>query len=184
MQLFAIYYGLSSIAAVRASIFWPLLRDAVSCAVFSLALCTAAYQSEIFRGALLAVPAGQIEAAKACGMSAFQRFRRIVFPIALRSALPAYSTEVISMTKVTAVVSLVTIKEMMFVALKIRNDTLVTYTPLLAAGAIYFLLNFLIARGFLTLEWRLTPHLRARAQARYGASACLTLRCPPSTSSA
>ena len=128
----------------------------------SLALCTAAYQSEIFRGALAAVPHGQIEAARACGMSRVTLFRRIIFPIALRQALPAYSTEVISMTKATALVSLVTIWDMMSVALKIRNDTLVTYTPLIVAGAIYFVLNYFIARVFVFIEYRLSPHLRPR----------------------
>jgi octopine/nopaline transport system permease protein len=162
IQLFVIYYGLSSFPAVRHSIFWPVLRDAFSCAVISLALCTAAYQSEIFRGALAAVPAREVEAARACGMSGFRLFRRIIFPIALRQALPAYSTEVISMTKATALVSLVTIWDMMSVALKIRNDTLVTYTPLIVAGAIYFVLNYAIAKTFTAVEHALTPHLRAR----------------------
>jgi octopine/nopaline transport system permease protein len=159
IQLFVIYYGLSSFAFIRQSFVWPLLRDAFPCAVLSLALCTAAYTSEIFRGALAAVPNGQVEAARACGMSGFRLFRRVIFPIALR---PAYSTEVISMTKATALVSLVTLWDMMSVALKIRNDTLVTYTPLLVAGAIYFVLNFLIARAFMAIEYRLSTHLRPR----------------------
>jgi octopine/nopaline transport system permease protein len=162
IQLFVIYYGLSSFAFIRQSFVWPLLRDAFPCAVLSLALCTAAYTSEIFRGALAAVPNGQVEAARACGMSGFRLFRRVIFPIALRQALPAYSTEVISMTKATALVSLVTLWDMMSVALKIRNDTLVTYTPLLVAGTIYFVLNFLIARAFMAIEYRLSTHLRPR----------------------
>ena len=162
IQLFIVYYGLSSFPAVRASVFWPFLRDAFGCAVLSFALCTAAYQSEIFRGALLAVPHAQIESARACGMSSLLLFRRIVFPIALRHALPAYSTEMISMVKATALVSLVTLWDVMSIALKIRNDTLVTYLPLLIAGAIYFALNFAIGAGFLALERRLSPHLRQR----------------------
>jgi len=162
VQLFVVYYGLSSFPEVRGSVFWPFLRDAFSCAVLSFALCTAAYQSEIFRGALAGVPPAQVEAARACGMSGLLLFRRVIFPIALRQALPAYSTEVISMTKATALVSLVTLWDVMSVALKIRNDTLVTYTPLLVAGAIYFVLNYLIARAFLLIEYWLSPHLRAR----------------------
>ena len=162
VQLFIVYYGLSSFPAVRHSLFWPFLRDAFDCAVLSLGLCTAAYQSEIFRGALAQVPPGQIEAARACGMSGFRLFRRLIFPIALRQGLPAYSSEVISMTKATALVSLVALWDVLSVALKIRNDTLVTYTPLLVAGAIYFVLNFVLARLFILVEFRLTPHLRAR----------------------
>ena len=163
VQLFVVYYGLSSFPAVRASVFWPFLRDAFNCATLSCALCTAAYQSEIFRGALAGVPDGQVEAARACGMSGLLLFRRVIFPIALRQALPAYSTEVISMVKATALVSLVTLWDVMSVALKIRNDTLVTYTPLLVAGAIYFVVNYLIARAFIFVEQWLSPHLRAQS---------------------
>lgn len=162
VQLFVVYYGLASFPAVRASIFWPVLREAFPCAVLALAINTAAYQSEIFRMALAAIPPGQIEAARACGMSGPTLLRRIVFPIALRQALPAYTTELIAMMKATALVSLVTLWDVMSVALKIRNDTLVTYTPLLIAGAIYFVVNYIVARAFAALEHFLSPHLRDR----------------------
>src|SRR5260370_16735582 len=101
IQLFVVYYGLASLPAVRASLIWPFLRDAFNCAVLSLALCTAGYQAEIFRGALLAVPHGQVEAARACGMSRLLMFRRMIFPIALRPPLPAYSPAMISIVKLT-----------------------------------------------------------------------------------
>jgi len=162
IQLFIVYYGLSSLPAVRASFLWPVLKSAFNCGVLSLALCTAAYQAEIFRGGLIAVPHGQVEAARACGMSGFLLFRRVIFPIALRYALPAYSTEMISMVKATALVSLITLWDVLSVALKIRNDTLVTYTPLLIAGAIYFAVNYAIGAALLALERRLSPHLRPR----------------------
>jgi octopine/nopaline transport system permease protein len=162
IQLFIVYYGLSSLPAVRASFAWPFLREAFNCAVLALAICTAAYQSEIFRGAMLAVPPGQVEAARACGMSGLLLFRRVIFPIALRHALPAYSTETISMVKATALVSLITLWDVMSVALKIRNDTLVTYLPLLIAGAIYFVVNYAIGAAFLALERHVSPHLRPR----------------------
>jgi len=162
IQLFVVYYGLASLTAVRASFAWGFLREAFNCAVLSLALCTAAYQAEIFRGALLAVPHGQVEAARACGMSRLLMFRRIIFPIALRHGLPAYSTEMISMVKATALVSLITLWDVLSVALKIRNDTLVTYLPLILAGAIYFAVNYIIGAGLLALERRLSPHLKPR----------------------
>jgi octopine/nopaline transport system permease protein len=162
IQLFVVYYGLASLPAVRASFAWGFLREAFNCAVLSLALCTASYQAEIFRGALLAVPHGQVEAARACGMSGLLLFRRVIFPIALRYALPAYSTEMISMVKATALVSLITLWDVLSVALKIRNDTLVTYLPLILAGAIYFAVNYIIGAGLLALERRLSPHLKPR----------------------
>jgi octopine/nopaline transport system permease protein len=162
IQLFVIYYGLASLPAVRHSVLWPLLREPFVCGVLALGLCTAGYQSEIFRGALLAVPHGQVEAARACGMSRLLLFRRIIFPIAMRHGLPAYATEMISMVKATALVSLITLWDVMSVALKIRNDTLVTYLPLILAGAIYFAVNYVLGAAFLRLERRLSPHLRAR----------------------
>jgi len=162
IQLFIIYYGLASLPSVRHSLVWPVLREPFNCGVLALGLCTAGYQAEIFRGALLAVPHGAVEAARACGMSGLLMFRRIVFPIALRHALPAYSTEMISMVKATALVSLITLWDVLSVALKIRNDTLVTYLPLILAGAIYFTVNYIIGAAFLSLERRLSPHLKAR----------------------
>ncbi|MDR3496862.1 MAG: ABC transporter permease subunit [Ancalomicrobiaceae bacterium] len=162
IQLFVIYYGLPSLPFVRHSFLWTFLREPFYCAVLSLALCTAGYTSEIFRGALAAVPRGQVEAARACGMSGFLLFRRIILPIAMRQGLPAYSTEIISMTKATALVSMVTLWDVLNVALKIRNDTLITYTPLLVAGAIYFVLNYILARFFVWLEFVVSPHLRRR----------------------
>ena len=163
MQLFIVYYGLSSFPPVRASIFWPFLRDAFYCATLSLRALHGRLSERDLPRRAAGVPHGQVEAARACGMSGSLLFRRIIFPIALRQALPAYSTEVISMVKATALVSLVTLWDVMSVALKIRNDTLVTYTPLLIAGAIYFVVNYLIARAFISIEQWLSPHLRARS---------------------
>ncbi|MCP6204824.1 ABC transporter permease subunit, partial [Klebsiella pneumoniae] len=79
------------------------------CAVLALALCTAAYTAEILRGGLLAIPPGQIEAGQACGMSRWLLLRRIIAPVMLRYALPAYSTEAILLVKSTALASLVTV---------------------------------------------------------------------------
>ena len=146
---------------VQQSFLWPFLREPFYCAVLALAMNTAAYASEIFRGALAAVPFGQVEAGIACGMSRFTVFRRIIFPIALRQALPAYSTEIILMTKATALASLVTLFEVTGVAQKIKNDTYRALEVYLVAGLIYLVLNFIIARGIAALEHYLSPHLRA-----------------------
>ena len=107
VQLFVVYYGLSSFPAVRASIFWPFLRDAFCCATLSLRAVHGGLSERDLSRRARRRAGGAIEAARACGMSSFLLFRRVIFPIALRQALPAYSTEVISMTKATALVSLV-----------------------------------------------------------------------------
>lgn len=161
VQLYLIYYGLGSAKWIQQSYLWPFLREPFYCAVLALSMNTAAYASEIFRGALAAVPYGQVEAGTACGMSRFTVFRRIIFPVALRQALPAYSTEIILMTKATALASLVTLFEVTGVAQKIKNDTYRALEVYLVAGLIYLVLNFIIARGIAALEYYLSPHLRS-----------------------
>ncbi len=160
IQMFLIYYGLGQFRAVRLSPFWPVLRDPFDCAVISLALCTAAYSSEIFRGGLLAVPPAQIEAARACGMSGPLLLRRIVAPVALRAALPAYSTEIVLMVKSTALASLVTVWEVTGVAQRIIAHTYRTMEVFLCAAAIYLVLNFVILRLIALVEHALSPHQR------------------------
>lgn len=165
VQLYLIYYGLGSVKWIQQSYLWPFLREPFYCAVLALSMNTAAYASEIFRGSLAAVPYGQVEAGIACGMSRFTAFRRIVFPIALRQALPAYSTEIILMTKATALASLVTLFEVTGVAQKIKNDSYRALEVYLVAGLIYLVLNFIIARGIAALEYYLSPHLRSTPRA-------------------
>jgi octopine/nopaline transport system permease protein len=160
IQMFLIYYGLGQFASVRASVFWPVLREPFNCAVLSLALCNAAYSAEIFRGGVLAVPLQQIEAARACGMSGLLLLRRIVAPIALRQALPSYTTELVLMVKSTSLAGLVTVSEMTDVANKIIHSTYRTFTVFLVAALIYLVLNFLMVRLLAFAEHWLSPHLR------------------------
>ena len=160
IQLFLIYYGTGQFAAIRHSFAWPLLREPFLCAVIALALCSAGYSAEIFRGGLVAVPAGEIASARACGMSGLLLLRRIIAPIAFRHALPAYSTEIILMTKSTALASLVTVWEVTGVAQRIIAQTFRTMEVFLCAAAIYLLLNFLIERAVGLIEARLSSHLR------------------------
>lgn len=157
IQMFLLYYGLSQFQAVRQSLFWPMLREPVTCAVIGLAMCTAGYMAEIFRGGLLTVPVQQIEAGRAVGMSRGLLAWRIIIPVALRSCLPAYSTEVILMMKATSLASLVTVYEVSGVAQRIISETYRTMEVFLCAALIYLLLNFLIVRTLALIEWKLSP---------------------------
>lgn len=170
IQLFLIYYGLGQFSAVRHSFVWPVLREPFTCAVLALALCTASYTAEILRGALLAVPPGQVEAGKACGMSRWLLFRRVIGPVMLRYALPAWSTEAILLVKSTALASLVTVWDVTGVAQQIIQRTYRTMEVFVCAALIYLILNFLIVQIWRALENALTPNFR-RAQARAAANA-------------
>jgi octopine/nopaline transport system permease protein len=160
IQMFMIYFGLAQFPAVRATAIWPYLREPFWCAFLALTLNTAAYGSEIVRGALLSVPFGQVEAARASGMSRGLMARRIIAPIALRQALPGYSNEIILMVKATSLASMVTLVEVTGLAARVISETFRVFEAFAVAAAIYLAINFVIARGVALLEWWLSPHLR------------------------
>lgn len=163
VQIFLIYYGLGQFPEVRHSILWPFLREPYWCAVLALTMNTAAYASEIIRGGLLSVPFGQVEAARACGMPRFMQFRRIIMPLAIRQALPAYSNEMISMVKATSLASIITLMEVTGVAARIISETYRAIEVFIVAGAIYLAINFLLTRLVYLVEYWLSPHLRQPA---------------------
>ena len=102
LQIFLIYYGLGQFAAIRNSVLWPFLREPWCCAILSLALNTAAYQTEILRGALASVPKGAVEAGRAAGMSRALLLRRVIAAAGDPPGLPAYGNELIAMVKSTS----------------------------------------------------------------------------------
>ena len=136
-----------------------------ACAILALTLNTAAYGGEIIRGGIQSVPHGQIEAGRAAGMSGLLLLRRIVLPVALRQALPAYCGEIILMVKATSLASTITLLEVTGIAHKILSETYRAIEVFVAAGAIYLLINFLITRATLALEYWLSPHLRDAPEA-------------------
>ena len=160
VQVFIIYYGLRRFPAVRYSFLWPILREPYWCAIIALTLNNAAYASEIIRGGLLSVPSGQIEAAKACGMSRFTSFRRIVMPLAIRQALPGYGNEMISMVKATSLASIITLMEVTGIAAKLIAESYRAIEVFVIAGAIYLAINFVLTRVLMFAEYKLTPYLR------------------------
>lgn len=162
VQIFLIYYGLGQFEAVRDSIAWTILREPYWCAIIAFVLNTAAYSSEIVRGGIQSVPHGQLEAAKACGMSKFLMFRRITLPIAIRQALPAYGNEIILMVKATSLASVITLLEVTGIARQEVSRTFAPYEIWTAAAVIYLSINFVVTRAVAALEWRLSPHLRPR----------------------
>lgn len=161
VQMFLIFYGLGQFHAVRDSFLWPFLREPVTCAVLSLAFCTAGYSAEIFRTGIRAINPGEIEAARSIGMSGALLTRRILAPIAFRHALPAYSTEIVLMMKSTALASLVTVWEVTGVAQKLIATTYRTMEVFLCAAIIYLVLNFIILQALRGLEIHLSGHLRS-----------------------
>lgn len=161
VQVFLVYYGLGQFEAVRESTLWPVLREAYWCAIIAFSLNTAAYTAELLRGGIEAVPHGEIEAARACGMSGALLYRRIILPKAVRLALPAYSNEVIEMLKGTALASTITLVDLMGSARVIIARTYAVEI-FFVAGVLYLAMTFVITRVFKRVERRLSAHLRPR----------------------
>jgi octopine/nopaline transport system permease protein len=162
VQIFFIYYGLGQIPAVRDSALWPILREPYWCAVLALALNTSAYSAEIIRGALAAVPPGEVEAARACGMSGLLLRRRIIWPIALRHGLPAYGSEAILMVKATSLTSIITLTEVTGIAHKLISSTYRVVEIFVAAGLIYLAMTLALTLVIGLAERRLSAHLTLR----------------------
>lgn len=158
VQIFLIYYGLGQIVILRQSFLWPFLREPYWCAILALALNTSAYTAEIIRGAVQAVPPGEIEAARSCGMSGFLLRRRIIWPIALRQGLPVYGSEVILMIKATSLASIITLTEVTGVAYKLISSTYRVLEIFVVSGAIYLALTFLLSSALSLVERRLHAH--------------------------
>ncbi len=156
IQIYLIYYGLGQVFGdmtlfgkplMRAL---PFLRDAMYYAIFALSLNTAGYTGEILRGAILAVPHGEIEAGRAFGMSKWMIFRRITLPRAVRICLPTMSTETILLLKATSLASTITVYEVLGMAQYIRQQTFRVYETLIGAGIVYIVLVFVLTR---ILNW-------------------------------
>lgn len=159
VQIFLVYYGASQFDAVRDSFLWPILREPFWCAIIAFTLNTSAYTAEIFRGAIQAIPQGEVEACKVVGMSKAQMYRRVLLPRAFGIVLPAYGNEIILMLKGSALASTITILDLTGMA---RTIIARTYTPMeifLAAGVIYLAISIVIIAIFRQIEKRQNRYL-------------------------
>ena len=160
IQLYIIYYGLAQIPGIQETFWWSIFREPFYPALLAFTLNTAAYTTEIFRGAIAATPQGEIEAAKAYGMSWFLRLRRIVLPSAARRAVQAYSNEVIFMLHASAIASVVTIVDLTGAARNIYSRFYAPFEAFIGVALIYMALTFLLVFAFRKLENHLLRHQR------------------------
>jgi arginine/ornithine transport system permease protein len=123
-------------------------------------LNTGAYTTEILRGAIEATPHGEVEAAKAAGMSRLLMLRRIVLPSAFRRALPQYSNEIIFMLHGSSLASVITIVDITGAARIINSRFYSPYEAFLTAAVFYMSLTFITVFLLKRLEGRWFAHLR------------------------
>ncbi len=163
LQLWLLYYGLGSLFPqfpwIRESFLWPYLRQAWPYGVLSLTLSYAGYEGEVMRGAFAGVPRGQLEAARAFGMSRWTAFRRIWLKQALHRALPTLAGETVLQLKATPLVATITMVDIYAVASRVRQDTFVTYEPLLLLALVYMAITGVSVFLFRRLESRIPTRL-------------------------
>lgn len=153
LQLFVLYYGLAPYYSL----------GPMEAAVLGLGLNYGAYEAEVYRGALLAIPRGQTEAAKALGMGPTQILRHVLLPQALRLALPPMTNDFVSLLKDSSLVSVITVieltKRMTIAAVDMRG----WLVPGLACAGLYLALSFPLSELARRLERRLSRDQRPQA---------------------
>ncbi len=171
-QMFLIYYGSGQFRPLLENYgLWSFFRDPFNCALLAFVLNSTAYQTEILRGGILGVALGEIEAAKAVGMSRVTTLRRVVFPHAYRIAWPALGNEIILLMKASALASVVTVFDLMGQTRTIFAKTF-DFSVYLWAALIYLIMTTIFVAIWRHLEQRLSPHIHGLARpARKAAAA-------------
>lgn len=148
-QLFLLYYGSGQFRPWLMEMgLWHFFRDPFNCALLAFTFNSLAYQTEILRGAIQSVDAGEIEAAKSMGMNNSLLYRHIVLPLAYRIAFPALGNECILMLKGGAVASVITVMDLMGQTRRAFSQTFDISTYFLAAGL------YLIIATVFVMAWR------------------------------
>ncbi|HOO28045.1 MAG TPA: amino acid ABC transporter permease [Lachnospiraceae bacterium] len=151
LQLFFVFYGLPQIGIYFSSF---------ASAVLGLAFHNGAYISEIFRGAILAVPHGQNEASRAIGMTKLQAFRHVIFPQAFKHAVPALGNQFLVSVLDSSLASVITITETMMKARQLAAATYSIFPIYFDAALFYLLMTYVLSFFLKKLENRLKVNER------------------------
>ena len=156
VQLSIIYFGLFGVISIpRVTILGFVDLSRFIPGVVALALNSSAYVAEIFRAGILAVDAGQMEAARSLGLSKWQGMKLVVLPQAIKNVLPALANEVVTMVKESSICSMLGMAELMFGAKAVASTTYISLAPYTLAALIYFCINYLASKAIEAVEWRM-----------------------------
>ncbi|PMS36088.1 amino acid ABC transporter membrane protein 2 (PAAT family) [Trinickia symbiotica] len=165
VQLLLCYSGIYSLEVVRShAVLNDFFRDGMHCTLLAFTLNTCAYTTEIFAGAIKATAYGEIEAARAYGMSRFTVYRRVIVPSALRRALPLYSNEVILMLHATTVAFTATVPDILKIARDANSATYMSFQAFGIAALLYLAISFALVGLFRRAERRWLAFLRPQGR--------------------
>jgi polar amino acid transport system permease protein len=148
VQLFILYYGLSSTGLVKLT---PM-----QAAIIGMGLNSGAYQAEYFRTAFLAIPTGQTEAALSLGMTRFQLIFNILLPQVVRIVLPSWTNELIALTQYSSLAMVLTVMELTAVSKYVGSKTFLYIQAFSVAGLIYLIVSVVLTRLMVYFENRLS----------------------------
>ena len=156
VQLSIIYFGLFGVISIpRVTILGFVDLSRFIPGVVALALNSSAYVAEIFRAGILAVDAGQMEAARSLGLSKWQGMKLVVLPQAIKNVLPALANEVVTMVKESSICSMLGMSELMFGAKAVASTTYISLAPYTLAALIYFCINYPASKAIEAVERRM-----------------------------
>ena len=144
------YTLMLSVVAVLLAVIPALLL-----ALMRLSKSRIAYVAEIFRAGILAVDAGQTEAARSLGLSSWQSMRLVVLPQAVKNVLPALANEVVTMVKESSICSVIGVYDLMWGAKTVITNSYIAVGPLVLAAIIYFCINFPASKAIEAIERRM-----------------------------
>ncbi|MDF2536906.1 MAG: amine acid transporter, permease protein region, His/Glu/Gln/Arg/opine family [Bacillales bacterium] len=158
VQVFLFYFGLPQIGIPIPSIPGiPGSREIIT-GIIAISLNSSAYISEIYRSGLQSIDKGQIEAAKSLGLNKKQTLRFVTVPQAIRRVLPALFNEFITVTKESSIVSIVGLRDLMYVSTLVRAATYRTFESLIVIAIIYFILTSVLTKILSVIERKLNVH--------------------------
>ena len=158
-QLFLVFYGSGQFRPeLQALGLWHFFREPFNCAVLVFAINSCAYQTEIMRGGIQSVPPGEIEAARAIGMTRWQVLRRVIFPHTYLNAWPAIGNEIILLMKASALASVVTVFDLMGETRLIFSRTF-DFSAYFWAAVLYLMITACFVLIWRTIERRLSRHV-------------------------
>jgi polar amino acid transport system permease protein len=148
VQLFFIYFVVAPVFGI----------DRLFAAILALSLFEGAYASEIYRSGIVSLPKGQWEASHSLGLTAFDTYRKIILPQAIRRVLPPLTSQTISLIKDSSLVSVIAVYEMTMQANAIVAETFLTFEVYFTIAGIYLIITVILSQFVALLERKFKVH--------------------------
>jgi His/Glu/Gln/Arg/opine family amino acid ABC transporter permease subunit len=144
LQLFIIYYGIMQFDFIAHTFLATFFKSAMNCALLALTINTSAYTTGLFMGAIENFPKLEMMAAKSLGMSKMNIYKKIILPQIFMKTLPIYGNELIMLMKCSAIVSSITIMDVMGATQQVMAMTYENLPCLIIAALLYLLMTAII----------------------------------------